>query len=258
MIKQLVYKGVLGSMHLLGSRRLLDYAGYFFNQFARGLTPEEGLRFLLELDSRLYFMTGQCAVAYGNGKHPKHELTKYHDFFVERIQSADHVLDIGCGYGALAYSIATRSGARVTAVDIIQEKIDIAEEKYSAPNITYACVDASQRIPVQACDVIVLSNVLEHLAARPQFLHRLQQQTHAKRWLVRVPLFEREWRVPLKKKLGLEWRLDRTHETEYTLASFTEEMQAASLAITHLEIRWGEIWSELKPLPKRTLYGPLT
>ena len=65
--------------------------------------------------------------------------------------------------------------------------------------------------------------------------------------MLRVPLFEREWRVPLKKELGLEWRLDSTHETEYTLESFEEEMSRAGLRIAHLEVRWGEIWAETHP-----------
>jgi hypothetical protein len=44
--------------------------------------------------------------------------------------------------------------------------------------------------------------------------------------------------------LGVEWRLDNTHETEYTLESYFEEMAAAGLCIVHQEVRWGEIWSE--------------
>ena len=34
-----------------------------------------------------------------------------------------------------------------------------------------------------------------------------------------------------------------THETEYTLETFAEEMKEAGLSIQHLEVRWGEIWS---------------
>jgi len=74
----------------------------------------------------------------------------------------------------------------------------------------------------------------------PVFLYR----TGAQRFLLRVPLFERDWRVPLKKELGVEWRLDSTHENEYTLESFQEEIQEAGLKIQYLEVRWGEIWCE--------------
>jgi len=66
--------------------------------------------------------------------------------------------------------------------------------------------------------------------------------------LIRVPLFERDWRVPLKRELGVEWRLDSTHMTEYTLESFAEEIAGAGLSIIHQEVRWGEIWAEVRPL----------
>jgi SAM-dependent methyltransferase len=234
-------------MHLMGCRRLLNLVAYFLDQFTRRLSPEAGLRFLLDLDTRLYILQGQRAVAYGNGKHPKHWLIKYHDFFVERIQASEHVLDIGCGIGALAYSIANRCGAAVTAVDISDRNIQMAKKKFSAPKITYTCGDARLGLPVQTCDVIVLSNVLEHLEDRPRLLRRMQRWTQPRRILIRVPVYEREWRVPLKKELGLEWRLDRTHQIEYTLETFAEEMQAAALDIVHMEVRWGEIWSELSP-----------
>jgi hypothetical protein len=62
--------------------------------------------------------------------------------------------------------------------------------------------------------------------------------------LIRVPLFERDWRVPLKKELGVEWRLDPTHETEYTIESWAQEIEEAGLKVTHQEIRWSEIWAE--------------
>jgi hypothetical protein len=67
------------------------------------------------------------------------------------------------------------------------------------------------------------------------------------RVLLRVPVFERDWRVPLKEELGLDYRLDPTHCTEYTLESFSKEMNDARFAVTHQEVRWGEIWAEAVP-----------
>ena len=73
----------------------------------------------------------------------------------------------------------------------------------------------------------------------------MQRVIIPKRFLIRVPLFERDWRVPLKKELGVEWRLDLDHKTEYTLESFAEEMRQANLKITYQEVRWSEIWAEV-------------
>ena len=96
-------------------------------------------------------------------------------------------------------------------------------------------------------DVVILSNILEHLPARPFFLKYLQEVAMPSRILIRVPLFERDWRVPLKVELGVDWRLDPTHETEYTLESFASEMEAAGLRLQQQEVRWGEIWAEVIP-----------
>jgi 2-polyprenyl-3-methyl-5-hydroxy-6-metoxy-1,4-benzoquinol methylase len=213
--------------------------------YAEAHTPEQTLRFLFELDARLYAMQGRMAVAYGNGIHTKHRHIRYHDFFVDRVRAGETVLDIGCGNGALAFDLASRAGAIVTAIELHEANLRIARDRHAHPNVTYLCGDATRDLPLGHYDVVVLSNVLEHIDDRVGFLRGVDGAARPSRWLIRVPLFERDWRVPLKKELGLEWRLDATHCTEYTLESFAEEVHAAGLVIAHRECRWGEIWSEL-------------
>jgi ubiquinone/menaquinone biosynthesis C-methylase UbiE len=169
---------------------------------------------------------------------------KYHDFFTDRITKDDHVMDIGCGIGAVAYDVSNVA-AQVVGMDFNAGSIEIARERYQNPNLIFHVGDALETLPDEKFSVVILSNVLEHLPNRPQFLRRVQNTLQPKRMLIRVPVFERDWRVPLKKELGVEWRLDPTHETEYTLETFAEEMRAANLQIDHLEVRWGEIWSEV-------------
>lgn len=212
------------------------------------LAPAEALRFLLELDGQLYRLTSMRAVAYGKGTHPKHRLTNYHEFFVGRIQKGERVLEIGCGNGALAFDLAERSGANVVGIDFNKETVAEARRRFPHARIDYQVGDALGEFPEGRFDVVVLSNVLEHLPDRTEFLRRVIERIGPRRLLIRVPLFERDWRVPLKKELGVEWRLDRTHETEYTLEGFKEEMAAAGLETVHVEIRWGEIWAEVHPL----------
>lgn len=279
---------------------LRAFLGEVITKRAQSVPPAQGLRFLFRLDDAMYSLLGGLAVDYGEGLHTKHRHTKYHDFFVERIHQEDRVLDIGCGNGALAKDIAERSGAHVTAIDLSERNINLALKHYDHPRVTYAVGDAldlcSRSIsggqsstqknnalhephnphPAKhnVFSVIVLSNVLEHLENRVDFLVQLktsfaqpiqhtsensqpttnlaQPITHnpqqfSPRFLIRVPLFERDWRVPLKKELGLEWRLDPGHKTEYTQESFAEEMAGSGLAVRHQEIRWGEIWAEAVP-----------
>lgn len=213
--------------------------------YARSRSPSEALRFLFDLDGRLYSLEGRMSVAHGNGIHSKHRHIRYHDFFVNRIRAHERVIDLGCGNGAVAYDIAEKAGAQVVGIDLNEANIALANQSFSHPGVEYVLGDVLEYEPESAFDVVVLSNVLEHLPNRPEFLRRVAGQTGANRFLIRVPLFEREWRVPLKKELGVEWRLDPTHETEYTQESFSEEVGEAGFVILHQEFRWGEIWAEL-------------
>ena len=226
------------------ARRLTAFAAAYLRRHS----PEDGLRMLMDLDARLYALQGPAAVAWGGGLHPKHRLMRYHDFFVARVRSGQTVLDIGCGLGALARDVAERTGARVTGIDLSPENIRQARERFAHSNIEYIQGDALTDLPGRHFDVVIMSNVLEHIERRVEFIQQVNRRIQPRRWLIRVPVFERDWRVPLKRELGLEWRLDDTHFTEYTQESFQEEMEQARMRNLHLEIRWSEIWSELCPL----------
>lgn len=215
---------------------------------ARRISPDDALRMLFDLDNRLYALQGEMSVRYGNGVHTKHRHTRYHDFFCDRVQDGKRVLDLGCGFGAVAHKVATICRADVVAIDLNFANIAKARELFSHPRVSYIVGDALELTPNGTFDFVILSNVLEHLTDRVQFLTRLMEVVGPARLLIRVPCFDRDWRVPLKRELGSEWRLDPTHETEYTLESFAAETGAAGLRFSHLEVRWGEIWSELCPI----------
>jgi 2-polyprenyl-3-methyl-5-hydroxy-6-metoxy-1,4-benzoquinol methylase len=210
------------------------------------LSPDQALRLLFRLQAALYPVLGRKAVEYGGGTHTKHRHTRYHDFFTSRVQADERVLDVGCGIGAVAYDLAERSGAWVVGVDLSPENIETARSRYRHPRVEYRVEDGLRDNRDGRFDVVVLSNILEHLPERPAFLRRMQHAVRPSRMLIRVPLFERDWQVPLKRELGVEWRLDPTHETEYTLESFVDEISQAGCRIVHQEVRWGEIWAEVR------------
>lgn len=207
-------------------------------------SPEEALRILFSFEERLYTLEGKLAIAYDGGVHTKHRHIKYHDFFVNRVQKGERVLDVGCGIGFLAYDMADKAHASVTGIELSGENITVARSRFAHPNVTYTRGNALTDIEGGEYDTVVLSNVLEHFPERIAFLTALRKKLRPKRFLLRVPLFERDWRVPLKKELGMEWRLDPTHETEYTYERFVYELTRAGLAIRYKEFRWGEIWCE--------------
>jgi len=215
--------------------------------FASGRGPKKGLKLLLRMNNRIYALTGKLACEYEGGIHPKHRLMKYHDFFVRRLTPGERVLDIGCGNGALSYDMAERASVLVTGIELNKSSLAIAENKYPHKRVRYVHGDVLKSLPVETFDVVVMSNVLEHLPERVSFLRSVQKRLKPKRLLIRVPLYERDWRVPLMEELGIDYRLDSTHYVEYTQESFQQEMRGAGLQIIHKEIRWGEIWCEATP-----------
>lgn len=226
----------------------LESAIYHLAAFrAAALPVDEALRFLFRLDLLLYPLQGQKAIEYDGGTHTKHRHMRYHDFFVTRVRPGERVLEVGCGIGALAYDVAEKAGAFLVGIDLSADNIAQARQRYAHPRVEYRVGDALRELPDGPFDVVILSNILEHLSERPAFLQRVQRVARPSRILIRVPMFERDWRVPLKRELGVEWRLHSDHEIEYTMQSFTEEMAAAGLRITCHEIRWGEIWAETIP-----------
>lgn len=209
-------------------------------------SPRAAMRALLEIDDDLTRYINQVALRYDNGMHVKHRLMRYHDFFVDRIHAGERVLDIGCGYGAVAYSVASRAGAIVTGIDLNAKNIATARKFFQHANLTFIEGDALKDLPGGPFDAIIFSNVLEHIERRVEFLKMAQQRLTPRRWLIRVPMFNRDWRVPLRQELGMFYFSDKTHFTEYTQESFEAEMKAAALSVTHMQINWGEIWAEVR------------
>ena len=201
---------------------------------------------LLGLDAFLRVQIDRVATAYDGGEHAKHRLMRYHDFFVERIDAAERVLDVGCGKAELARDIAERSGARVTGIDIDEGYLAHARRRGLPERLDVELADALDYRPQEPFDVVVLSNVLEHIEKRPALLRALRERTGARRFLIRVPVFERDWTVPLRKELGLPYLGDLTHFTEYVPGQLEEELRGAGLELVDQQLRWGEIWAEAR------------
>jgi SAM-dependent methyltransferase len=202
------------------------------------------MRELLEVYGDAYIGMDRGAVDYGGGEHPKHRLTRYHDFFVERIGPSERVLDAGCGIGSVAHDIAERTGATVVGVDSSPWSLAVAREKFAHPHVTYVAADVLIYEPDAPFDVVVLSNVLEHVGPRVELLRALRERMGAARLLVRVPSLDRDWTVPLRRELGLSYFSDPDHELEYTPEHLREELREAGWEMGEPIRAWGEIWVE--------------
>lgn len=218
--------------------------------FTRRLPARRRAEFLMALDEPLYQMQGRSAVDANGGLHPKHHLMRYHDFFVERIGPGERVLDLGSGVGAVACSVAERSGAVVMGMDIDPANVANAQQRAINAGLvdrtSFVCGDITTHRADGLFDVLILSNVLEHVRNRAALLRMWMEWYRPSRILMRVPAFDRDWRTPWKRELGLEWRLDDTHEIEYTVESLASEVGAAGLAISEQVANWGEYWIEAR------------
>ncbi|HYX19616.1 MAG TPA: class I SAM-dependent methyltransferase, partial [Thermoanaerobaculia bacterium] len=84
--------------------------------------------------------------------------------FFSTFAEGQRILDAGCGagYGALALA---RAGARsVLAVDIDRRSVAFGRRHFSHPAVRFEVADLNAvKIPVGSFDLVVSSNVLEHL-----------------------------------------------------------------------------------------------
>lgn len=202
------------------------------------------LRSLLHLHTFLYKAINRLARTTGNAEHPKHNIIAYRTFFLHHLQPTDTVLDIGCGKGTLTRSLAP-SVYRIVGIDT-----NPAHQKYwrqdDTTNTVYHIADGQMFTSEATFSVVILSNVLEHIEHRVAFLKHIQHL--APKFLIRVPMINRDWITLYKKELGLEYRLDQTHFIEYTLESFQTEITEAGYKVQTYSIQFGEIWAVVTPI----------
>ena len=177
--------------------------------------PADALRDLIRLHDDLYTRIDHLAIAYDEGVHAKHRLMAYHDFFVERLGPSDRVLDIGCGKGELAHDVVERAGATVVGIDSNPIYLEFARRRFPHPRLSFVEADALQFLPEGRFDVVILSNVLEHIERRPE--------------------------------LGLGYFGDPTHFIEYDEQTFLRELGEAGLRADELLSIWGELWATAVP-----------
>ena len=200
------------------------------------------IKVLLKLHNFLYLKISTTSLKLNNGLHPKHRIMKYHQYFIDNIEEHSNILDIGCGIGALANSIAKKANF-VLACDINIKCLEIAKNTFKKDNVKFIYADATSYKFNASFDYIILSNVLEHIKDRIIFLKKIKHL--AKYLLIRVPMINRSWLPLYKKELGVEYRLDPSHYIEYTFDTFQKEIENAGLQINSYSIQFGEIWAKI-------------
>lgn len=200
------------------------------------------IKALIKLYKYLYVVISRFAKKNNNNIHPKHRLMNYHQFFIDNIEKNSSVLDVGCGNGSLTYDLAKKA-RKVVAIDFDKKSIQNAIKRFNKNNISYILGDATKYEFEEIFDYIILSNLLEHIKNRSEFLNKIKKLGQI--LLIRVPTLNRSWLPLYIKELGLDYRLDQTHFIEYTYDTFQEEMESAGLKILSYSIQFGEIWARI-------------
>jgi 2-polyprenyl-3-methyl-5-hydroxy-6-metoxy-1,4-benzoquinol methylase len=172
------------------------------------------------------------------GVHPKHRIINYHQFFVDNIDPSDEILDIGHGNGMLAKSVAKKAKS-VVGIDI-----NYPQKEKVEGNLTLLQGDATTYNFNKKIDKIILSNVLEHIENRIDFLKKLHNISDT--ILIRVPMINRDWVVLYKKEMGVGYKLDKTHFIEYTEESLNEELEKSNWKLGSYKVIWGELYGIIK------------
>jgi SAM-dependent methyltransferase len=163
--------------------------------------------------------------------HPKHLVeVPGHDWYLERLEPADVMLDVGCAHGAHALAAARRV-KQVVGIDYDVTHLRTAVERARAlglDNVRLIAWDITRPFPFPdaSFDAALFLDVIEHLEPRRQVLGEIARVLKVGgRLLVSGPNRDTSWRRRLREA-GLFAMSDPDHKIEYTRDEFLAELGA--------------------------------
>lgn len=142
--------------------------GQYFRQSFEQLTAEE--RTPESLRHRLYSVYRYKGPVLEWYLRIKLKLEDYYKIFNDLVPRKATVLDLGCGYGFLAYMLQFLSEDRViTGVDYDEEKISVAQNGYLLSSRLHFHSSDITRYDIPPHDVIILADVLHYLEKEAQY-----------------------------------------------------------------------------------------
>jgi 2-polyprenyl-3-methyl-5-hydroxy-6-metoxy-1,4-benzoquinol methylase len=109
---------------------------------------------------------------YGHGRRIRFIRNSIQDYCNEKGKDKNQIkiLDIGCGTGiGITFPVASL-GYSITGVDVDKDSINLAQEKNIYPNANFACGFLEELSNLKDFDIIICSEVLEHVSRPEEFL----------------------------------------------------------------------------------------
>jgi ubiquinone/menaquinone biosynthesis C-methylase UbiE len=96
--------------------------------------------------------------------------------FAEQFIKGKTVLEDGCGSGYGAYYLITKGAKKVIGIDISQQAVDYAGEKYSNDNIEFNVMSVTELgFEDETFDVVTSFQVIEHLKEPQKYLSEIKR-----------------------------------------------------------------------------------
>jgi SAM-dependent methyltransferase len=169
--------------------------------------------------------------------HPKHLVdVPWHHWYVEYLNTADVVLDVGCANGVHTLAAARRAH-RVFGIDA-----DVAQLRIAAATARRRAIDNARLIgwdvtrafpfPPGTFDAVLFLDVIEHLEPRVAVLREIHRVLRPEgRLLLSAPHRDTSWRRRLRAA-GLFAFSDADHKVEYSRDSLLAELAAGGFEPT--------------------------
>ena len=145
----------------------------FFNSLTAGFF----INLVLKLHNVSYKLSAVFSTILNDGVHPKHDIINYEQWFTDNVEKTDIVLDIGCNTGLMVDQLSEKV-KYVYGIEINENHFNEAQLKIQKSNVEFICFDATM-YGYESCreiSVVTLSNVLEHIENRTDFLKKIIKQ----------------------------------------------------------------------------------
>ncbi|MDR3414434.1 MAG: class I SAM-dependent methyltransferase [Formivibrio sp.] len=137
-----------------------------------------------------------------------------------------HILEIGCGHGALLYVLEQQGYRNLRGVDGSKEQVEASKILGVKSVVEGDLLDALAATPDGSCDVVIAFDVIEHFT-KNELLHLIDDVRRVLktggRWIVHVPNAE----SPFGSRILYS---DFTHEVAFTRTSIDQLMRASGFS----------------------------